>query len=449
MTPPSFEGQGGFIVGHYILIVIALRNALTHSRQAMTDLPQHYKDIPQTTGYLSKHSRIKMGKQNRFKALLSLAKPGLAPFTLAMSSIDTIWQEKKNRVDFVLQQAAIMNDGRPAIFGTLTVDGYLHSTTFKKGGHFATDRQIKTAHRVLVKFQKVLRKALHRDLGTKADYFYVVEPHKDMTPHVHFLLFIDESDKAQFFNTFNRVLRLERAKKSGIGHPKYQVMKFIQADETSSPTNYIAKYITKMIYSDDTTKTDKEALDGYYRKFKIRQFTYSNIPISASVRSTISTFTKDLDLKGLGYQNLADWALKNVDVVRITNRVYGKKTLWIKKRIKNEVENPKLIIQITNKATETLQGVKISLMSKVALLPDGEILSDSRDWIIRKLNWSDIGMCQQQQICPHIANQEETKFSILDYIYNKCPLPIQNAIKKVGEFIQNWKNLFHPPPNPA
>ena len=416
----------------------------------MTDLPQqeHYKDIPTSLAYLSKHSKIKMGKQNRFKALLSLAKPSIEPFTMAMSSIETIWQDKKNKTDFVLQQLGISNEGRPAIFGTLTVDGYLHSTTFKKGGHFATDNQIKSSHSVLVNFQKVLRKALHRDLGTKADYFYVVEPHKDYTPHVHFLLFIDECDKAQFFNTFNRVLKAERSKGTGIGTPKHQVMKYIPANDTSKPTSYIAKYITKMVYADDATKQSKEALDGYYRRFKMRQFTYSNVDISASLRSTISTFTKDINLKDEGYHNIADWAMKNVDVVKITNRVYGDdhRHLWTKTKIKNKVENPKLIIQITNKAIEMFQGVKMRLQSKVVFLPDGEILSDSRDWIIRKLNWSDIGMCQQQQICPHIANQEETKFSILDYIYNKCPPTIQRAIKKGKEAIENIKKLLFPDP---
>ena len=203
-----------------------------------------------------------------------------------------------------------------------------------------------------------------------------------------------------------------------------------------------------MVYADDATKQSKEALDGYYRRFKMRQFTYSNVDISASLRSTISTFTKDINLKDEGYHNIADWAMKNVDVVKITNRVYGDdhRHLWTKTKIKNKVENPKLIIQITNKAIEMFQGVKMRLQSKVVFLPDGEILSDSRDWIIRKLNWSDIGMCQQQQICPHIANQEETKFSILDYIYNKCPPTIQRAIKKGKEAIENIKKLLFPDP---
>jgi len=415
----------------------------------MTDLPQQYKDIPQTTGYLSKHSKIKMGKQNRFKALLLLAKPGLEPFNLSMSSIDTIWQEKKNKVDFVLQQMSITNDGRPAIFGTLTVDGYQHSTTFRKGGTLNTDKKIKESHRILVEFQKVLRKALHRDLGTKANYFYVVEPHKDMTPHVHFLMFIDESDKSQFYKTFNRVLKLERAKETGIGRPKYQVLKYIESNETSNPTKYISKYITKMVYADDQTKTDKEALDGYYRHFKIRQFTYSNVALSSSIRNAISTFTKDINFKLNGYSNLADWALKNVNFSKTTNRVYGNRTLWVRTKIKNKVDEPKLIIQIRNKAIEVLQGVKVQLESKVVFLPDGEVISDSRDWILRKLNWSEIGMCQQQLICPHIPNQEETKFSILDYIYNKCPVPLQRAIKKIKNLFENIKIQLFPDPLPT
>jgi len=406
-----------------------------------------YKDLPTSIEYLSKHSLIKMGKQNRFKALMLLAKSGIDPFALAMSSIDTIWRDKKNRVDFILQQLKIENKDRPAIFGTLTVDGYMHSTTFTKGGAYNTDKKIKQSHNVLVDFQKVLRKALHRDLGTKADYFYVVEPHKDYTPHVHFLMFIDECDKSKFFNTFNRVLRAERAKKSGIGIPKHQVIKYIASNETSNPTNYIAKYITKMVYDDNATKKEKEALDGYYRHFKIRQFTYSNVPIAAAHRNTISTFAKDLRLKDLGYANLADWALKNVDLIKITNRIYGpaNRKLWTRTKIKNEVENPKLIIQITQNAIELIQGVKMRLASKVALLPDGEIISDSRDWIIRRLNWADIGMCQRKDICPHIPNQEEAKPSILDYIFNKCPLPILSAIKKVGMAFQNIRNAIIPP----
>ena len=414
----------------------------------MIDLLQQesYKDVPTSTDYLSKHSKIKMGKQNVFKALLTLEKTGMDPFSLKPSSIITIWQEKKNKVDFILQQMKIENKGRPAIFGTLTVDGYLHSTTFTKGGHFATDKQIKKSHRTLVDFQKVLRKALHKALGHRSFYFYIVEPHKDWTPHVHFLLFIDEHEKGIFFETFNRVLKLERAKRTGIGKPKYQEMKYIEAGDTSSPTNYIAKYITKMVYSDDATKTDKEALDGYYRRFKIRQFTYSNVNIPASLRSTISTFTKDMNLKDEGYLNIADWALKNVDLIKITNRTYGNqtdnKTLWIKKKIKNKVEKPKLIIQITNMALETIQGVKSLLMSKVVFLPDGEILSDSRDWILRRLNYADIGMCKMKLICPHIPNKEETKFSILDYIYNKCPQKIQEAIKNIKNV---WDTMFLDP----
>ena len=152
-------------------------------------------------------------------------------------------------------------------------------------------------------------------------------------------------------------------------------------------------------------------------------------------------------MKDLGYANLADWALKNVDLIKITNRIYGpaNRKLWTRTKIKNEVENPKLIIQITQNAIELIQGVKMRLASKVALLPDGEIISDSRDWIIRRLNWVDIGMCQRKDICPHIPNQEEAKPSILDYIFNKCPLLLQSAIKKVGMAFQNIRNAIIPP----
>jgi len=391
-----------------------------------------YKDIPATDSYCIVHSKIKVGKQNLYKATLLLAKKGIEAFNLTMSSIEKIWKDKKMSMDFRLQQLQLLNKGKPAMFGTSTLDGYQHSTTFKEGGQFNTDKKIKEGGEILKDFWRVLRKALHKDLGYSPHFIFIIEPHKDKTPHSHWLIWIEENERAQFWETFNRVLRNERAKQTGIGRPKYQRVKYVEANETSNPAKYVGKYITKMVYSDNYTKNDLWALDGYYRHFEFRQFTTSNVPIPSEYLQGIRTFTKNIDIRSEGYDNIADWALNNIRLTHIVNKKYGydARTLWTKTKVKNQVANPKLIIQKEVNSSEFFQGVKTSLVAKLFISPEGEIISDTRDWQLRRINLVDIygGLCEKWK--------EETKFAILDYIYPKCPRPVKKVISE-------WKILFN------
>ncbi len=359
--------------------------------QKQKDQAEKYKLIPWSNAYGIKHSQIKLHKQNGFRQHMLLEKPGsVKPFVLKDISIRDIWKDKSLNIQWRTQQIEKRNKGREAIFITLTADGFLHSRNWNwrtEKGDYATDRQIKEAEQILNNLQDEYRKYLREVLKYAPDYIMTIEQHKDKTPHLHCMFYIQDGDGEVAMNVINNKIDRSVSLKTGIGQRDKQKVLLIKADEASNPLRYIGKYITKATKS-DLPLEDLYAMDGYYRHFKIRQFRTSNVPIPYRYAKSIIQYLKDqLGIYNILFSDVLNWAWDNVEVVHRTNFVKG--LLEIEesstKKIKHSPKEKTLTVYTEMNRIKLIMGSKMRKITTQLFSPiTAEVFSDSRDWVIRR-----------------------------------------------------------------
>lgn len=238
--------------------------------------------------------------------------------------------------NFVSTHINNKNSHKTAIFITLTLKSSFHP--FKKvfvksdKGHFHIGKKdryvgngryyynknydknntVNVGYRLLNDSYRKIIKDFKIDGKYKAvKYFKVIEPHKDFTPHLHALVFVDDNYVDDF-----KLHLVNYIKICGLG----DIYDIQVLNETKSATSYIMKYVKKSLFSDDISKLF--VIDGWKKINKIRMVTHSNVDVP---RYFFDKVSKNIDLSfGMDeydiIQNLMDNVNFNIRYVTWTNR---------------------------------------------------------------------------------------------------------------------------------
>lgn len=198
-----------------------------------------------------------------------------------------------NFVSTYIQNKAIV-DGKKAVFITVTLPTKFHPfTTLKNKSHirnknfdnsFDGSILLNDFFRHLYNTFRIHRKHI------KLNYLKVIEPHKDFTPHLHAVIYLEQEHLDFFKNHFNNSLKL-----FGMGVQ----FDFTPLNDTQSSVTYISKYVSKSINSDNLLNS--RIIDGWKKSHKIRMFTHSYVPVSRDVYKVVSRF---VDLKSSETYNI-------------------------------------------------------------------------------------------------------------------------------------------------
>lgn len=162
--------------------------------------------------------------------------------------------------------------GLSSEFWTLTAPGYMHAESDQYDG--STPREVaaylgKVWGRIRARCAKIDLKLI----GLR-----VAEPHKDGTPHHHYLVFMPRDQADAAWEIFRASALRESPDEPGAAAHR---AKRVQIDHTKgSATGYVAKYIAKAIAADDVKGADDinpEAVDrarAWASTWGIRQFQY-------------------------------------------------------------------------------------------------------------------------------------------------------------------------------
>jgi len=178
---------------------------------------------------------------------------------------DRYYAEIQNRID-TLQREADKENLTP-VFLTITLPSEFHpmkqkskydKTLIKNPKYNGVEPR--EATKILTKMWAKLRhdRSLKELSKNERMYYRVNEPHKDGTPHAHFLLFIPD----------NKVQRVEKA----FNHLyNSKANKFVK--DIRSAKNYIMKYINKTLpKSKEQLTQDDEFINAWYVKHRINRF---------------------------------------------------------------------------------------------------------------------------------------------------------------------------------
>lgn len=192
-----------------------------------------------------------------------------------------------NFVSTYLQNQAVASN-KKAVFITLTTPSSCHpySTNNKHKVHYPNPNYInnKDAYNMLnTSFRYLTNDFFINRKKVKLKYIKVIEPHKDFTPHLHAIIFLNEDEIDYLKNHLSNVVALK-----GLG----KQFDFTVLESTSASVSYILKYVKKSI--DSSNESDSRIIDGWKKDFKIRMFTHSQISVSREVYKVVSRF---VDLK--------------------------------------------------------------------------------------------------------------------------------------------------------
>ena len=200
--------------------------------------------------------------------------------------------------DYLQKQS--QRDKKIAIFLTATLPSEYHPyKTIMNKKHIKnkkySDKTIREGYRKLQDFFRYLYSSFKVNRkSVKLKFVRVIEPHKDFTPHLHAVIFIDKEYIEQFKKHFENSLELY-----SLGEQyKFEVINNIQAS-----VSYLLKYIRKSFNSDD--ERTARIFDGWKRANKIRVFSSSQIPVTREIYKIVSRFLKltPLELQDRGVFN--------------------------------------------------------------------------------------------------------------------------------------------------
>jgi len=144
---------------------------------------------------------------------------------------------------------------------------WLSTGIYKANPNYNPNCSISDAYNLLKNsFRKIIKDFKYNRKYCPIKYFRVVEPHKDFTPHLHAILYVD-ADKLDAFLSYlhRKISNLPVGKIYDV-----QVLK-----DTKASTSYILKYVRKTLV--DTDKNNIYVIDGWKKSNKIRMVTHSRI----------------------------------------------------------------------------------------------------------------------------------------------------------------------------
>ena len=171
-----------------------------------------------------------------------------------------------------------------AIFLTLTCPSRFHkysSITQKANPNFDKDTTINEAYQLLnSSFREIYKDFKVNRKFEKIEYSKVIEPHKNLTPHLHAILYVKKDFVKNLVHHIQNII-----KKNEIVEHKIKVIK-----DTSRSCAYLLKYIQKT-----TNPQDEDTFhffNGWKKVNKIRVFTSSASILNRAIYKKINSVTK-------------------------------------------------------------------------------------------------------------------------------------------------------------
>lgn len=145
------------------------------------------------------------------------------------------------------------------------------------------DAAIKEGYKNL---NKIFRNFYKRTKELSKNIYYICcfEPHKSGIPHIHLLLFINEEYITDLKKVFSNQVKTYKLKKTDC-----KILNDAKK-ESSLVAAYIKKYMFKTLETSNDNSEDKQLkqsysryIDGWKKKYKIRQFKMSNLPLNLDI----------------------------------------------------------------------------------------------------------------------------------------------------------------------
>ncbi|MFY4758205.1 replication endonuclease [Aliarcobacter butzleri] len=191
----------------------------------------------------------------------------------------------------ILEEKYTNNSDYVAIYLTLTTPSKFHKysqTTQQANPNFDNTTSINEAYRMLNdSFREIYKDFKVNRKFEKVEYSKVIEPHQNLTPHLHSIIFVKKIYVENMKNHIQNII-----KKNELGQEKLEVV----INDTSRCFSYLLKYLQK------TTKVQNESdyhfFNGWKKANKIRIFTSSASILNKEIYRKINNVTKlSKDLK--------------------------------------------------------------------------------------------------------------------------------------------------------
>ncbi|WP_123377610.1 replication endonuclease [Aliarcobacter butzleri] len=191
----------------------------------------------------------------------------------------------------ILEEKYTNNSDYVGIYLTLTTPSKFHKysqTTQKANPNFDNTTSINQAYKMLNNsFREIYKNFRINRKFEKVEYSKVIEPHQNLTPHLHSVLFVKKIYVENMKNHIQNII-----KKNELGQEKLEVV----INDTSRCFSYLLKYLQK------TTRVQNESdyhfFNGWKKANKIRIFTSSASILNKEIYRKINNVTKlSKDLK--------------------------------------------------------------------------------------------------------------------------------------------------------
>lgn len=240
----------------------------------------------QKSFYINKSKKIE-SKVKDFKSKIKI----LNKVTNEQISLkhDYMQVSKDNYLWFVynqklLEEKMIHDGGYVALFLTLTLNSSYHSHSHNKrkaNPLYQYENTIKKGYELLNQsFREIYKNFKVKRKLEKIYYSRAIEPHKNLTPHLHSIIYVKSEYVAILKNHIKNIVS-----KNQLGIYEIDVIKDI-----SRSTSYLLKYINKN--TNPKNEENYHFFNGWKKTNKIRIFTISNLGLERYLFSKINHHTQ-------------------------------------------------------------------------------------------------------------------------------------------------------------
>ncbi|RLA77679.1 MAG: hypothetical protein DRG78_16835 [Epsilonproteobacteria bacterium] len=325
----------------------------------------------------------------------------------------------------LLEQRMAKSGDYTTLFITLTLNSSYHkysshSQSYNK--NYNEDNTINKGYQLLNKsFRTIYKNFKIKKVHQKIFFSKVVEPHKDLTPHLHSIIYV----KTQYVEQMKQHIK-NTIKNNELG--RYDIE---QIEDINRSSSYLLKYVQKS--TNPKSEQDFHFFNGWKKQNKIRVFTHSNLELPRYIFKKVNSILKLSE--GLKDKNPISEVLEQCHII-VNTKDKSTKEITTKIYSNNSNSKYKVVINRTRKIHEIEEKIKTYTQKTTFGINDPK-----RMVLFEKIE--DYEICEAFQSGDNYSNNFydeniiETKDKIYDYKIND--FKIQNIGS--GEILYN-KNDF-------
>lgn len=294
----DFGDEIGFNYNEYIDPIVSKLNEISKVENKETKI---YKNLTSFERYrneeIEKYKKISKQKEfNQYLFAKQIIMTNLSKNEQFSMNHDILKKSKDTYLYFyftqkIMEEKYTNNKDYVGIYLTLTTPSKFHKysqTTQKANPNFDNTTSINQAYRLLNdSFREIYKNFKINQKFEKVEYSKVIEPHQNLTPHLHSVLYVKKIYVENMKNHIQNII-----KKNDLGQEKLEVV----INDTSRCFSYLLKYLQK------TTRVQNESdyhfFNGWKKANKIRIFTSSASLLNKEIYRKINNVTKlSKDLK--------------------------------------------------------------------------------------------------------------------------------------------------------